>query len=128
MSSSRYGISTGWAYEGKTYSKGAPIWFVSVDKQSLKDFLSQFFYFQDEKQVKNEEERQSYIKELFEIFPEVFTVYPDEGIGKIDERLPNGSIIFKVDVPDVRKGKGYWTYKYIRVSPSRIKRMPNYVY
>ncbi|MCL6542063.1 MAG: hypothetical protein K6T87_16020 [Roseiflexus sp.] len=109
-----YGILKGWAYEGVTY-EGAPIFFVGTNLKDLSNFMKEFVKAQE---IEDPEETAMVMSNLFIAYPSVRVIYPYERIGKIESELPDGTIIFEVD-----------EFKYIKVAPSRMRRIPGgYVY
>jgi hypothetical protein len=118
------GIKSGWAYKGKTYEKGAPIFFISTSQKRLNNFVRDLLKVY-EMETEDQDEYSFNLQAVYDHYSDIEVVYPYDRINQIEEKLPSGTIVFSIEFP-LKEGK--WEKEYIKVSPSKMKRFPGYVY
>lgn len=110
------GIPIGYAWEGVTYSKGAPIFFVSDDGNEVRRYISEMKKI--EESDLDTEERIIAHQALEETFPGVFVVYLYDKINSSkSERYEEGFLFWNDS-----------SRSYVRVPNKNLRTIKGYVY
>ena len=110
-----------YCYEGTTYDKGAPIYFIAKNGRRLRSFITKYLKIQNLKRI-DEDERNYMIELLSGEYPDVHIVYPYDRIGEII-KFDEG-YVFEYDV----NKNGMWTTKTVKSPKRKIRRIKDWIY